>query len=65
MLVKLELYGLSCGACLKAIRRALEGVGAKILDINMREATVEIYDDDVEKLVKAVEDAGYEAKIKS
>lgn len=63
MLVKLELYGLSCGACVKAVRKALESVGAKVIKLNTKEALVE-FDDDAEKLIKAVEDAGYEAKVK-
>lgn len=63
MLVKLELYGLSCGACVKAVRKALENVGAKVIEISTREALVE-FDDDTKKLIEAIEEAGYKAKVK-
>lgn len=63
----LNVEGMSCNHCTATVKKALEGLdGAKEADVSLEEknARVEL-DKDVadEALVKAVEDAGYTAKI--
>lgn len=63
----LNVEGMSCNHCMAAVREALEGLdGVKEADVSLEEkkARVEL-DKDLadEALVKAVEDAGYTAKI--
>ena len=63
----LNVEGMSCNHCTASVRKALEGLdGVKEADVSLEEknARVEL-DKDVadEALVKAVEDAGYTAKI--
>ena len=63
MKVKLELFGLSCDGCIGVVKAALENAGAKVNKITLNEAEIEI-EEDVEKYLKAVRDAGYGAKLK-
>ena len=63
----LNVEGMSCNHCTATVKKALEGLdGVKEADVSLEEknASVEL-DKDVadEALVKAVEDAGYTAKI--
>ena len=63
----LNVEGMSCNHCTATVKKALEGIdGVKEADVNLegKNAKVEL-DKDVadEALVKAVEDAGYSAKI--
>ena len=63
----LNVEGMSCNHCTAAVKKALEGIdGVKEADVSLegKNAKVEL-DKDVadEALVKAVEDAGYTAKI--
>ena len=64
MRIELELFGLSCGHCVMRVRKVLEESGAKVVEITMDRAVIEA-DGDVERFVKAVEDAGYKARVKS
>jgi len=63
MRIELELFGLSCGHCVMRVRKVLEKSGAKVVEITMDRAVIEA-DGDVERFVKAVEDAGYRARVK-
>lgn len=59
--VTLHIEGMSCGHCLNAVRRALEGVeGAALRTVQIGRAEVE-GDADPAALVAAVEAAGYRA----
>jgi len=60
----LELEGLSCNHCVMRVRRALEKAEAKVESIDLRSAVVLGKKDDLEKFLKAVEDAGYRAKLR-
>lgn len=62
--LKLDVSGMSCGHCVKAVREALTAVpGVTVDDLSIGSASVS-YDDaevTVGDLVDAVSDAGYEA----
>lgn len=63
----LNVEGMSCKHCVASVRKALEGLdGVREADVNLddKKARVEL-DKDLadEVLVKAVEDAGFSAKI--
>lgn len=63
----LNVEGMSCNHCVASVRKALEGLdGVREADVNLddKKARVEL-DKDLadEVLVKAVEDAGFSAKI--
>lgn len=62
--VKLEVSGMSCGHCIKAVRDALTAIpGAKVENVQIGAATVNFDETQttVGALVDAVSDAGYEA----
>ena len=60
--VKLGIEGMSCGHCVAAVKRALEGVeGVRVENVAVGEATVE-YDASkasADAIRNAVEDEGY------
>ena len=60
--MKLGIEGMSCGHCVAAVKRALEGVeGVRVEQVAVGSATVE-YDDAVastEAIRNAIEDEGY------
>ena len=63
----LNVEGMSCNHCTATVKKALEGIdGVKEADVSLEEKNAKVeLDKDVadEALVKAVEDAGYSAKI--
>ena len=63
----LNVEGMSCNHCVAAVKKALENVdGVKEADVNLEDKKAEVkLDKEVseEVLVKAVEDAGYSAKV--
>ena len=63
----LNVEGMSCNHCTATVKKALEGLdGVKEADVSLEEKNAKVeLDKDVadEALVKAVEDAGYSAKI--
>jgi len=61
--VTLQIQGMSCGHCLNAVNRALNGVsGATVKQVQIGRAEVEVADSTaVEQLVAAVTEAGYPA----
>ena len=67
MNIKLQIDGMHCGGCQNAVRRALTSVpsvSAVTVDLAAGSASVEAGADvDPAKLVSAVEQAGYEARI--
>lgn len=66
--LKLEVSGMSCGHCVRAVREALTAVpGVERAEVEIGSANVE-FDESrttVGNLVDAVSDAGYEATDKS
>lgn len=59
----LQLSELSCGHCVNSAKKALEAVpGVESADVTLEQAVVK-GDVDPQLLVKAIEDAGYQAKI--
>jgi copper chaperone CopZ len=63
-LVTLQIDGMSCGHCLNAVNKALNGVaGAKVNEVKMGRAVVELPAEGPgpEALVAAVQKAGYRA----
>lgn len=64
--VDLDIKGMSCGHCVKAVQSALAGVpGVAVKEVRIGHATVEVDDRATkpEALVEAVDDAGYEATV--
>ena len=66
--IQLDIEGMTCGHCQKAVTKALQGladVEQVDVDLEKGEATVEVSTDaDPEKLVAAVQEEGYEARVK-
>lgn len=67
MTIELEVEGMHCTGCVNAVRRVLEtapAVTAVSIDLNAGRARVEATADvDPARLISAVEDAGYTARI--
>ncbi|AAB90763.1 copper-translocating P-type ATPase CopA [Archaeoglobus fulgidus] len=63
--IVLELSGLSCHHCVARVKKALEEAGAKVEKVDLNEAVVAGNKEDVDKYIKAVEAAGYQAKLRS
>lgn len=63
----IQVNGMSCGHCTAAVERALmavDGVTAAKADLGKKNATVTLSKDvEVQKLIDAVTEAGYEASI--
>ena len=63
----LKVEGMSCNHCVASVKKALEGIdGVREADVRLEDKSARVeFDKDVadEALVKAVEDAGYSAKI--
>ncbi len=63
----LKVEGMSCNHCVASVKKALEGIdGVREADVSLEDKSARVeLDKDVadEALVKAVEDAGYSAKI--
>ena len=65
---RLNVEGMSCGACVRHVTRALESITGVVLiqvDLQKNEATVEHLVDQVDEnsLVAAINDAGYQATV--
>ena len=69
MTIQLKIDGMHCSGCASAVRRVLEAapsVTAVSVDLDAGHATVEATAGiDPARLVSAVEDAGYEARIEA
>ncbi len=66
MLVKLSLHGLRCKACISAVRSVLEENDAIVIGVTLKSAEFEVPDGDtgkIEKIVREIEELGYDAKI--
>ena len=63
-MIKLKITGMTCQHCVKAVSEALAGVSGvdKVIEVNLErgEATVEGHPD-IERLVAAVAEEGYDA----
>ena len=63
----LKVEGMSCNHCVASVKKALEGIdGVREADVSLEDKSARVeFDKDLadEVLVKAVEDAGYSAKI--
>lgn len=65
MAINLEVNGMTCGHCVRAVTKALQSVaGVKAVSVNLegRSASVEGAPDP-QALVRAVVDEGYEARL--
>lgn len=69
MNIQLKIDGMHCGGCMNAVRRALTAVpsvSAVTVDLGAGSASVEAGEGiDPAKLVSAVEEAGYDARIEA
>lgn len=69
MTIQLKIDGMHCSGCASAVRRVLEAtpsVTAVSVDLDAGRATVEAMAGvDSGRLISAVEDAGYEARIEA
>lgn len=64
--VDLAIKGMSCGHCVRAVSSALAAVpGVQVKDVRIGSATVEVESGALraDDLVRAVDDAGYEASV--
>lgn len=62
--VTLHIEGMSCGHCINAVNKALNGVeGANVVSVQVGRAVVETAPDgpSADQLVAAVDEAGYDA----
>ncbi|MGY0394746.1 MULTISPECIES: heavy-metal-associated domain-containing protein [unclassified Fusobacterium] len=57
-----KIDGMGCMHCVNSVKTALEALeGVEVLEVKIGEATVEIAEDyDFNKIVEALDDAGYE-----
>jgi len=64
--VQLEIGGMSCGHCVRAVEQALAGLeGVKVEEVRVGSAIVE-YDPAVagaERIERAIQDEGYQARV--
>ena len=65
--VVLSIEGMSCGHCVGAVRRALEGVpGVEQVEVRLDEGRALVRGTaDPEALVRAVREEGYEARLEA
>lgn len=67
MTIELKIEGMHCGGCVSAVRRVLESVPlvtSVSVDLDGSRARVEVAPGaDPARLVSAVEDAGYDARV--
>jgi copper ion binding protein len=66
--IELQVTGMSCGNCVAHVKKALGSVpGVASVDVSLenKAATVTGAGADVDQLIEAVRDAGYEAEVKS
>jgi len=62
--VEIKLDGLTCMGCVSAVKAALEEAGANVVEIGLDRAVVEVDEEaELQKLVEAVEGAGYSARL--
>lgn len=62
--MKIFIEGMTCGHCVKRVTQALQMAGVEEADVKIGEANI-IFDEnktDIEKIAKALEDAGYKLK---
>ncbi|MDI1472902.1 MAG: cation transporter [Thermodesulfovibrio sp.] len=62
--MKIFIEGMTCNHCIKRVTQALELAGVEEADVKIGEANI-IFDEnktDIEKIAKALEDAGYKLK---
>lgn len=67
-ITRLSVGGMSCGACVRHVTRALDGLTGVVhvdVDLQKKEALVEHLPNSVDEagLVTAITDAGYQAKV--
>ena len=63
--MKLNVEGMTCGHCQKAVKEALESVpGVEGADVNLEAGSAQIHGSaDAQVLISAVEDEGYTATL--
>jgi copper chaperone len=62
--LQLPIEGMSCGGCVASVRRALETVtNAVIVSVEVGQAVVRAAPETREKLVAAIEDAGFDVPV--
>ena len=65
-MIQLEVTGMTCGHCEASVKRALEGVDGveEVVSVARDPGAAEVEGDvDPAVLVKAIEEAGYQAKV--
>jgi len=64
VIVRLTLSGLKCKGCVGKVKKELEGVGAIVRGISLKELEIEIPEGEkVEKFIEVIRKAGYDAKL--
>ena len=62
----IQIDGMTCGSCVRRVRTALEKLpGVVVEDVNRKGARVQLDGSDVEAVCRAVEEAGYRARVES
>lgn len=66
-MTKLEIQGMTCGHCQRAVKEALEGVsGVSQANVSLDDHSATIEGDaDVQTLIAAVQEEGYQASVAS
>jgi copper chaperone len=66
-MTKLDIQGMTCGHCQRAVKEALEGVsGVTQADVSLDEHSASVTGDaDVQTLIAAVQEEGYQASVTS
>ena len=63
---KLNIEGMSCQHCVRAVKEALEsveGVRSVVVDLTTKTAEFETTAEDLTPMIEAVEEEGYEARV--
>lgn len=57
----IKIYGMTCGHCAARVKKALEAIGAKDVNVDVASGLAEMtYSNSIEDLYEAIEDSGFD-----
>lgn len=65
-MIELQITGMTCGHCVKAVKEALSEVPGveRVVDVNLESGSAQVEGSaDTSKLIEAIEEEGYEAVV--